>query len=101
MYDELAISQWRHTISGWERLVPAPSTQMTRDSDLPTCHLHPVVLSLLEGMLSVLVLVAFSPCGKASEVSEQTIPDQSRKIAVNLGEIELRSRAWMCNPSNL
>jgi len=98
--NQLVISQWRRTVNGWERLIPTPSTPFSHSNDLSACHPHPVVLSLLEGMLSVLMLVLFSPHEKASELSEQIIQQQPRKIAANLGEIELCSRAWLRNPSN-
>jgi hypothetical protein len=98
--NQLVISQWRRTVNGWERLIPAPTTPLSHCNDLSGCLPHPVVLSLLEGMLSILVLVAFSPCAKAADLSEQTVQDQLRKKVANLSEIELRSRTWLCNPSN-
>jgi hypothetical protein len=65
----LAMSQWRHTARGWERLIPEPTLQP--DDDLWARHPHPVVLTLLEGMLSVFALVAFSPVGKSNRSYKQ------------------------------
>ena len=67
--NRLAMSQWRHTASGWERLIPEPTPPP--DDDFWTRHPHPVVLTLLEGMLSVFVLLAFSPTGQFDRSSKQ------------------------------
>ncbi len=65
------VSQWRRTVDGWERLIPVSSAAAAPFDALTECHPHPIILSLLEGMISVLVLVAFSsdpvPVGAATE----------------------------------
>jgi hypothetical protein len=56
----LLVSQWRRTVDGWERLVPAPPAANAQFDIVTESHPHPIILSLLEGMISVFVLVAFS-----------------------------------------
>jgi hypothetical protein len=73
------VSQWRRTVDGWERLVPASSAADVKFDALTECHPHPIILSLLEGMISVLVLVAFSSdavsVGGAAECEELAIAE--------------------------
>jgi hypothetical protein len=56
----LLVSEWRRTVNGWERLAPVATAANAQFDALTECHPHPIILSLLEGMVSVLVLVAFS-----------------------------------------
>ncbi len=56
----LLVSEWRRTVNGWERLVPVAIATNAQFDALTESHPHPIILSLLEGMVSVLVLVAFS-----------------------------------------
>jgi hypothetical protein len=97
---------WRHTARGWERMTPSPAPPTQSSNEFWAIHPHPLILTLLEGMLSVLVLVAFSPANLSSSSAQQLAPHGSRqqnplrKHLAKLGEIELRSRSWWNNPDN-
>jgi hypothetical protein len=73
--NHLLLGAWRRTTGGWERLVPkSPAPAATSERDLWDCHPHPVVMSLLVGMVSVMLLVAFSPGKPSYPASESTTP---------------------------
>ncbi|HEY2826087.1 MAG TPA: hypothetical protein VGJ04_00685 [Pirellulales bacterium] len=91
----LATTQWRHTVNGWERLITSPGGSQAGRVDLAECQLHPIVLSLLEGMLSVLMLAAFSSTASLLGTGIQPVREQEPEF----GEIELHSRTWLTDPS--
>jgi hypothetical protein len=80
--NHLLLGTWRRTTGGWERLVPkSPTPAATSECDLWDCHPHPVIMSLLEGMLSVMLLVAFSPGKPISPFSEPTVQLQPQEAS--------------------
>jgi hypothetical protein len=98
--NQLATTQWRRTASGWERLITRSlPIQSNQAEELWLCHLHPIVLTLLEGMLSVLVLVAFSPSEQSYNPERPSFPGKPQEIVTKFGEIELRSRSWLTDSS--
>ena len=87
-------TQWRRTADGWEK-VSALSTatpEQRAANELAANSPHPVIMSMFVGLLSVLVLVAFSPATQF----HRTRPPRSTSVP-ELAELPLRSRAWLAD----
>lgn len=102
--DHVVTTQWRHMAYGWERVITLspPKQPWHASNDFWAFQPHPIILALFEGMLSVLVLVAFSPTVDFPSSIQRTIqerPGQEKRIA-NLSEVKLRSRYWLNKSGN-
>lgn len=83
-------TQWRRTADGWEK-VSALWDSMTAHSTMDEmwhAQPHPIVLSLLMGLVSTFVLVAFCP----AQNQRQRKPAQPVRA---LSEMPLKSCAWV------
>ncbi|HZZ29900.1 MAG TPA: hypothetical protein VFE46_18025 [Pirellulales bacterium] len=84
---------WRLTPNGWQRAT-AFSVYVVANHNENVLSLspvlpHPIILSLFIGLLSVLILLAFSSPLRVLKL------DQTRIGHPNLCQIELRSQSWL------
>src|SRR6266566_3440361 len=83
-------TQWRRTADGWEK-VSALWGNMTAHSSIDEmwhAQPHPIILSLLIGLVSTFILVAFCP----AKNQRQRKPAQPVRA---LSEVPLKSCAWV------
>jgi hypothetical protein len=95
MASELAgpLTEWRHTADGWEKVSSLTEQISNRISSslAPASGPHPVIVSLLTGLLSTLSLVAFTPPKKPLIGSSQGRSGGPIKMPLGFAD-------WIDNP---
>ncbi len=86
-------SMWRHTVDGWEKVSDLSRAHFSESAavDLWSVHPHPIIVSLLVAIVSLMALVAFAPTksrGKSPRVRLKTTIAQP-------GELKLQTRTWL------
>lgn len=82
---------WRQTTKGWERLYELSGLKSPPSAvvELWQTHPNPVLVAMFVALFATLVLVAFCPSQRRAQ------PKKKLTMPESVGEIELRSRAWL------